>query len=275
MRIFSLALAALCIALACGSCNRVKNALQTPEDYVRGRYGMPFATEEEYETACKETRRIEGQTVFEELQAWVAAYYAEDALFEQTAQRYDKLYNDLEELAFGVMYSRGNDEEAFKSLLVEAGYGENAEQCRALIEGLKPEGFLAQELAQMRQAHRVRLMNEIALLCEDLGEVDLAFGTMNTSTFTAHEPTADCVSRVYLTAEPAGGEITPGECPYTFLLHVDYDEKLATIGSARLNGAPSVTLGNDGEGKRRGYVPLKSLPMLTGEGALTISFHQY
>ena len=33
-----------------------------------------------------------------------------------------------------------------KKLLIESGYGDNEEQCKALIEGLKKDGFLMKEL---------------------------------------------------------------------------------------------------------------------------------
>ena len=111
--------------------------LQSPEDAVRERYGLPWQTEEEYEAACKSNRKFQGLTPFTELQEWSKYYYEEDAVFEEKVKQYDMINNTLQKLAFGVMYNKGNDENAMKKLLIESGYGDNEEQCKALIEGLK------------------------------------------------------------------------------------------------------------------------------------------
>ena len=261
---------ALCLAIVCAACNDVKNVSQSPEDYVRERYGIPYQTEVEYEAMCRQNRQIEGFTVFDELQAWIAAYYVEDAFFSQKLKEYEMLYDTIEELAIGVMFNRGNDEEAFKALLVEAGYGNEA-QCKALIEGLKKDGFLVQELVRMRQAHRERLMAEIVPLCEDLGEVDIAYQIKNTNSWREGEVEPDCVKRVYLKVEPAWGETMPGECPYWFRVHVEMDEARGTIGSVSI-GNTVVTMGHDEAGKRSGRIELKNVPMLNSGELLTVNF---
>lgn len=263
----------LCLVWLCAGCNNVKTLLPSPEDYVRQHYGIPYQTEEEYEAACAPQRQIDASTPFGELQAWIAAYCAEDAFFAQKEAYYRDLYNDIEELALGVMLGRGEDEEAFKSLLSEAGYGNEA-QCGALIEGLKKDGFLVQELAQMRQAHRVRLMAEITQLCESMGEVDIAYRVNNTSPWTKGEDATDAVSRVYVVAEPSGAVTAPGECPYFFWLYVDLDEKAGTFGSVRI-GEKTLSLGSKGENRRGSLVGMDVLPLLNSGEYLVVNCHKY
>ena len=170
MKKFCYSIIGLFVIVLVSSCSNGSKVLQSPEDAVRERYGLPWQTEEEYEAACKSNRKFQGLTPFTELQEWSKYYYEEDAVFEEKVKQYDMINNTLQKLAFGVMYNKGNDENAMKKLLIESGYGDNEEQCKALIEGLKKDGFLMKELNEMRLAHRKRIMAEITPLCESLND---------------------------------------------------------------------------------------------------------
>lgn len=188
-----------------------KSKSQSPEDYVREKYGLPWASEEEYEAACSPDRLFEGMTLMSELEEWAYYYCLEDRVFEQKVAEYKQLYNSIESLAIGGLFNGGN-EEKFKSIMAKAGYGNEA-QCKALIEGLKKDGFLIRELEQMRTAHRERIVSGINPLCENL-EQDIAYNVEG-------DVAPDHVKRVFITSKLRDGATPKGECPYYFYVNVE------------------------------------------------------
>ena len=119
MKKFCYSIIGLFVIVLVSSCSNGSKVLQSPEDAVRERYGLPWQTEEEYEAACKSNRKFQGLTPFTELQEWSKYYYEEDAVFEEKVKQYDMINNTLQKLAFGVMYNKGNDENAMKKLLID------------------------------------------------------------------------------------------------------------------------------------------------------------
>lgn len=113
--------------------------------------------------------------------------------------------NTLQKLAFGVMCITGAMMKTqMKKLLIESGYGDNEEQCKALIEGLKKDGFLMKELNEMRLAHRKRIMAEITPLCESLNDEGIAFQAESREGIENN-----VIKEAYVTAKPKDYEIQP------------------------------------------------------------------
>ena len=78
MKKFCYSIIGLFVIVLVSSCSNGSKVLQSPEDAVRERYGLPWQTEEEYEAACKSNRKFQGLTPFTELQEWSKYYYEED-----------------------------------------------------------------------------------------------------------------------------------------------------------------------------------------------------
>lgn len=260
MKKFYHSIVGLCLIALVSSCGNGKKAFQSPEDFVRERYGLPWQTEEEYEAACKPNRKFEGLTPFTELQEWSKYLYEEDAVFEEKVKQYDMINNTLQELAFGVMYSRGNDENAMKKLLIESGYGNNEAQCKALIEGLKKDGFLMKELNEMRIAHKKRIMDEIVPLCESLNDEGVAFQAESREGIGK-----DVIKEAYITAKLKDYEIQQGECPFGFYIRTSI-LKDVYVSSCSIHNK-TFLMHEDGEEFESGMInfeDLRMFPFITG-----------
>ena len=62
MKKFCYSIIGLFVIVLVSSCSNGSKVLQSPEDAVRERYGLPWQTEEEYEAACKSNRKFQGAT---------------------------------------------------------------------------------------------------------------------------------------------------------------------------------------------------------------------
>lgn len=62
MKKFCYSIIGLFVIVLVSSCSNGSKVLQSPEDAVRERYGLPWQTEEEYEAACKSNRKFQGLT---------------------------------------------------------------------------------------------------------------------------------------------------------------------------------------------------------------------
>lgn len=261
MKKFCYSIIGLFVIVLVSSCSNGSKVLQSPEDAVRERYGLPWQTEEEYEAACKSNRKFQGLTPFTELQEWSKYYYEEDAGFEEKVKQYDMINNTLQKLAFGVMYNKGNDENAMKKLLIESGYGDNEEQCKALIEGLKKDGFLMKELNEMRLAHRKRIMAEITPLCESLNDEGIAFQAENREGIENN-----VIKEAYVTAKPKDYEIQPGQCPFNFYIKASMLKDVYVSSCSIYN--KTFLMHEDGEDFISGIIGFEDLrlfPFITGK----------
>lgn len=158
---------------------------QTPEEFVREKYGLDYASEQEYEELCTKERELWTYEGLGLIPALATAYQKEDAYFEQMNRKYMQIHDDIGGLVFAIVLQHGQDrqagqdEQALLEMMEEANYG-NKKQCRVLIDAVKQDGFLRKELDQMRAAHRERLKKRI------IEEVDKLVGKRIFLPYTAN-----------------------------------------------------------------------------------------
>lgn len=139
---------------------------QTPEEFVREKYGLDYTSEQEYEELCAKGRELWTYEGLGLIPTLAKAYQKEDAYFEQMNKKYMQIHDDIGGLVFAIVLQHGQgrqdgqDEQALLEMMEEANYG-NKKQCRVLIDAVKQDGFLRKELDQMRAAHRERLEKRI------------------------------------------------------------------------------------------------------------------
>lgn len=245
---------------------------QTPEEFVREKYGLYYDSEEEYEKLNAEERKLWTYGELGQIPALAAAYEKEDAYFALQEQNYLQLYDNIERLVFVALNRHGQGEEGEKALLAmmeEGNYG-NKEQCRVLIDAVKKDGFLRTELAQMREAHRQRLAGRIA---EELGKL---VGKHIPLPFTADvELPEGYIEEVCLVVSETRHSTG---YPYDLKLEVVTRDTKAILSSFRVGEWSGKNLGyepmEDGRGKKASHITWQQLAHFRPGATVDLQFYR-